>query len=53
MGSADGRGVTGYRFGPAEEVGEGAAEVESVDEAEGVALTFSASISEEGASKAA
>ena len=32
---------------------EGAVEVESVDEAEGVALTFSASISEEGASKAA
>jgi len=44
--------VTGYRLGPAEELAEGAV-VESVDEAEGVALTFSASISEEGASKEA
>lgn len=44
--------MTGYRLGPAEDVEEGAV-VESVDEAEGVALYFSASISEEGASKAA
>ena len=45
--------MTGYRLGPAEEVEEGAVEVESVEEAEGVAFIFSASISEEGASKAA
>jgi len=46
--------MTGYRFGPAEvEVEEGAAEVESVEEAEGVDFIFSAFISEEGASKAA
>jgi len=50
--------VTGYRLGSAsaEGVEEGAVvEVESVDEAEGVALTFSASNPDdgEGASKAA
>ena len=45
--------MTGYRFGPAEEVEEGAADVESVEEAEGVDFIFSAFISEEGASKAA
>jgi len=58
MGAAEGRGVTGYRLGTAsaEGVEEGAVvEVESVDEAVGVALTFSASSPEdgEGASKAA